>query len=131
MKSARSAVLGIAAALLGLALLLRRYPPGLYAFYPRCPVRQYLHLDCPGCGATRALAALLQGHLAEALHWNALLILLLPLLLAFGLLCGYRAWTADIYRWPVAPPWALRLCLALVAVFTVLRNLPVGTIPLH
>jgi hypothetical protein len=52
------------------AALLFFFPPAQYHFYPQCPIHQYFHLDCPGCGATRALAALLHGHLLEALRLN-------------------------------------------------------------
>jgi hypothetical protein len=40
-----------------------RFPPDSSGFYPRCPIFFWLHLDCPGCGGTRALAALLRGRL--------------------------------------------------------------------
>ena len=43
------------------ATLLLRFPPAQYSFYPRCPVHQLLHLQCPGCGATRAIADILRG----------------------------------------------------------------------
>ncbi len=51
----------VAALLVAVALLLR-FPPAQYAFYPQCPIHHSLGLLCPGCGATRALAALLHGH---------------------------------------------------------------------
>jgi hypothetical protein len=70
---------GIAA----LAALLRRFPPDRYNVYPRCPIYTYLQLQCPGCGTTRALAALLHGHIAEALRFNPLTTLLLPIALLY------------------------------------------------
>jgi hypothetical protein len=115
------ASVGVGAAA-GTALLLR-FPPAQYTFYPRCPVYEYLHLLCPGCGATRALAALLRGHLAEAIHQNALFVMLLPLLAGYAALCCYRAWTAEAFRWPEPPRWAVQSALAAAFVFTVARNL--------
>src|SRR5690242_7027 len=72
------------------AILLLRFPPAQYSFYPRCPVHDLLGLQCPGCGATRAIAAVLRGHFAEALHFNALVTLLLPFAAACGILCYTR-----------------------------------------
>ncbi|NYF78193.1 DUF2752 domain-containing protein [Granulicella arctica] len=114
-----SASAGVAA---GTALLLR-FPPAQYHFYPRCPIHEYLHLQCPGCGSTRALAALLHGHLTEAMHQNALFVALLPLLAGYAALCCYRAWTAEAFCWPELPRWAVQSALALALVFTVTRNL--------
>lgn len=37
----------------------------------RCPVRATLGIDCPGCGGTRALTALLRGDVPGALRSNA------------------------------------------------------------
>ena len=93
------------------------FPPDLYGFYPVCPVHAWTGLLCPGCGGTRALAALLRGHLGEALRLNGLVVALLPIALAYGavaILCG---------RWGKVPRgvWA-GLGLAMAG-FTVWRNL--------
>lgn len=40
-----------------------------------CPFRVFLHVDCPGCGLTRATIALLKGDIAESLHLNYTCIL--------------------------------------------------------
>ena len=57
------------------AMVLLLFPPGQYGFYPVCPVYRYLHVLCPGCGATRALAALLHGRVGEALRLNWLIVI--------------------------------------------------------
>jgi hypothetical protein len=106
------------------AAVLLRFPPRQNSFYPRCPIFEYLHLQCPGCGVTRALAALLRGHLAEAIHFNALTTLLLPFAAAYGVLCYRRFLQHKALRWPQPPPTVIYAALALIAVFTVLRNLP-------
>ncbi|WP_263382404.1 DUF2752 domain-containing protein [Granulicella arctica] len=105
------------------AFVLLRFPPAQYTFYPRCPVQTYLHLQCPGCGATRALAALLHCHFADALRLNTLFVLLLPFLIAFAALCCYRAWTSDRFRFPELPHSFTYGLLAITAIFTVIRNL--------
>ena len=53
----------VAVAAASAAYLLLRFPPETSSFYPRCPVFTWLHVYCPGCGGTRALAALLHGRL--------------------------------------------------------------------
>ncbi len=105
------------------AALLYRFPPEKYSFYPVCPVYRYLHLYCPGCGSTRALAALLHGRVIDAMHYNPLFVALLPLLLAFAGIVYWKAATGKQMEWPQIPQPALTFFLGLVAVFTIARNL--------
>ncbi len=44
--------------------------------FPACPWRALTGIDCPGCGATRALHALLRGDVATAVDHNVLLVAL-------------------------------------------------------
>ncbi len=118
-------VLGVAAFGAGMLLL---FPPGQYGFYPRCPVREVTGLLCPGCGGTRALAALLRGHLIEALGWNPLIAMAALLLGPAFLLCGVarRVWPqrisrATLHRWQ--HPLGVA-ALVVSVVFTAWRNLP-------
>ena len=118
------AILLIAA--LGAGWLLR-FPPGQYGFYPRCPVYAWTGLLCPGCGGTRALAALLRGQVGEAFGWNALVTvgaLLAPpcwaLYAAAARLWPHRISRATLDQWqqPVAA-----VGLAVAMLFTLGRNL--------
>jgi hypothetical protein len=123
MISARSTANCLAAAGAACAALLYRFPPREYFFYPRCPFYALTHLYCPGCGATRALAELLHGHVSAALHFNAAVTLLLPMLLwYFGKMC----WTAvreNRVDWPRVPRWSWQAALAFVLLFAVVRDL--------
>jgi hypothetical protein len=106
------------------AAVVYRFPPAAYGFYPLCPIHEYLHLECPGCGATRALAALLHGNLAEALSLNALFVaVVLPLVISWGLLAYVRAVRGEDLRWPQLPTPAMYAGVGVVLAFTVLRNL--------
>jgi hypothetical protein len=106
------------------AVILYRFPPVEYGFYPVCPVYEYLHLECPGCGTTRALAALLHGKLAEAWRLNALAVgFVLPLAAGYGVLAYVRAVRGGAFRWPQVPTPAMVAGVGVIAVFTVLRNL--------
>jgi hypothetical protein len=104
--------------------VLLRFPPAQYNFYPQCPIHDLLQIQCPGCGATRAVAALLRGHLAEAMHLNALVTLLLPFAAVYGILCYRRLLQRKPLRWPQPPPAVIYTAFTLVAVFTVIRNIP-------
>ena len=120
----RAAVIAVLTGL-GVAVeLVLRFPPARYSFYPRCPVYVYLHWQCPGCGATRAFAALLHGHPGAALHLNGLFVCLVPLLMGYAAWSCYRAWTMAHFVWPAVPVWTTYALLGLAVVFTVARNLP-------
>ena len=93
-------LLGVTA---GAAVLLL-FPPERYGFYPRCAFRDLTGLLCPGCGGTRALAALLHGHFREAMRWNALVASAAPLSLA--------GWVVYVMVARFRPEWGARARLA-------------------
>jgi hypothetical protein len=105
------------------ACVVLRFPPVSSQFYPRCPISFWLHIYCPGCGGTRALAALLHGRVTEAMHWNAMVVLFFPFVGAFLAVTYWRAMQANTFRWPNIPNSLLKLSLVLIGVFTVVRNL--------
>ena len=91
---------------------------------PPCPIHRSLGILCPGCGGTRACIALLHGHLAQAWHFNALLLLLAPLLLLYAAVVLYRLWRGRGNLFPSAPASVTYTLLAAAAIFTLARNLP-------
>jgi len=120
----RSANISRAAApvvLIGLAAAALLYlPPAQYSFYPQCPIYRSLHLLCPGCGTTRALAVLLRGHLGEALHLNALTTLMIPIAAGYAVRRFVRR---EALQWPRLPSGVIYAMLGVTAVFTIARNL--------
>jgi Protein of unknown function (DUF2752) len=117
--------LGVPPAVAGLIVFaLLRFPPARYSFYPQCPVYELLHIQCPGCGGTRAVAAVLQGQFSQAMHHNALVILLFPVAAVYGFLSYCRFARRKPLRWPHPPAGAIYAAFVLTAVFTVMRNLP-------
>jgi len=118
----RASLVGCGLALCAFAALLLRFPPATFEFYPVCPIHAWTGLLCPGCGATRALAALLRGHLAEAWRHNALIVGLAPFGLLYGAFLVRRVWRGGIVWVPV--PGRIWVLVGLVtAGFTVMRNL--------
>ena len=112
----------VAFAVAAAACVILRFPPAGSRFYPRCPIFFWLHIYCPGCGGTRAIAALLHGRLNEAMHWNAMLVLFLPFAAVFLALSYWRAMRASTFLWPTIPNSILQLSQVLIAIFTVARN---------
>lgn len=96
--------------------------------YPRCILKQYTGIDCPGCGGTRCVHALLHGDLRTALDHNALVVLLLPIV-AYAVVrwvLRYAGVELPALRLPSWMAWAIPVAMV---VFTVVRNIP-GT-PLY
>ena len=125
LKRRRRLANALLAASLLVCAIISIWPPAQSSFYPLCPIHEFLHLACPGCGATRALAALLRGHLLEAMRWNALFVVLLPLGLAGAVVSYGRAIRAGEFHWPKIPSSTLYGTLFAGAVFTVVRNMAV------
>jgi dipeptide/tripeptide permease len=69
---------------------------------------------------TRALAALLHGHFADALRWNPLVLLVVAAFLAWVVPACLGRRTA----WPKLPDFALVGMLVASAAFMIVRNLP-------
>jgi hypothetical protein len=111
-----------AAALLAGAALLRFFPPERYHFYPRCPIYVTFHVYCPGCGATRALAALLHAHFAEALHFNPFVVVLLPFFLAYFAAAYWNAIRSEKFLWPRIPSAVIQAFCAAAVLFAIFRN---------
>lgn len=116
------AIAPLAAVAIAAAVLLR-FPPDRYSFYPVCPVYRYLHVQCPGCGATRALAALLHGRLTEALRLNALTTLLTPFAAMYAAVCYRRFLQCEPLQLPQLPRPAVYTSLVAAVLFAIVRNL--------
>ena len=117
------AVIVLALAGSGIAAVVYFFNPSAYGFYPVCQFHRLTGLNCPGCGATRALYALLHGDFSTALRDNVLLVVAIPAAAARG------AWFAlnRLRRRPNGkffPPSLLIPLLVVMGVFGVLRNLP-------
>jgi len=94
-----------------------------------CPFKAMTGLDCPGCGITRATHQLLNGHLFAALDLNVLAVVVVPLF-AWWVFAGLtRSFGGPSWRVPKLSNRWLVVAVVLVAIFGVVRNLPME--PFH
>jgi cytochrome bd-type quinol oxidase subunit 2 len=105
------------------ASILLLFPPTRYSFYPQCPIYSSFHLLCPGCGTTRAIAALLRGHLREALHLNTLTTLMLPFAAAYAIQIYPRYLSGKPIHWAQPSRITIYTVLCITLIFTIARNL--------
>src|SRR5476651_2648978 len=112
----------------GASLFVYAVDPSRHAVYPQCLLYNATGLYCAGCGATRAIHALLHGRVIEALHDNALFVAALPLLLYVAGFYALAAWRAN--AWPKISIDGRKLArrgivlFLLMVGFMILRNLP-------
>ena len=102
--------------------------PSRSAVYPQCLLYNLTGIYCAGCGATRALYALLHGRVLVALHDNALFVAVLPVLLYLLVIQAARAWRDNawprVYVEPRRVAWSVAGLIVLALAFMILRNLP-------
>jgi hypothetical protein len=112
----------------GISAFLYMVDPNRHAVYPQCLFYNATGVYCAGCGATRAIHALLHGRVIEALHDNALFVATLPLFLYVIGSYALTAWCVN--AWPKIPVDGRKLTrngifiFLLMIAFMVLRNLP-------
>ena len=112
-------LIAVAAALICIWLLGARPP----VWYPPCPFHALTGLQCPGCGSSRTVHALIHGDWARALAMNPLLVVLAPFALLWATWCFWRALRHDLPP-PELPRPAAAITLVVVLAFWLLRNLP-------
>ncbi|MCF0181002.1 MAG: DUF2752 domain-containing protein [Muribaculaceae bacterium] len=120
MRRALIIVVIVVAAVLAVTIYFN-FDPSESRFFPKCFFFQFTGYKCPGCGSQRAIHAMLHGDIATAWHFNAAMLLLLPLLVTLLI--------AEVKRksWPrfygflnsMSMIW---LVLVLLVLWGVLRN---------
>ncbi|GGU57388.1 DUF2752 domain-containing protein [Lentzea flava] len=121
LRSMKAPFIVLAAAGVGAAILLVVDPNQPGNLLPKCPIKWLTGFNCPGCGATRMVHALLHGDIVGAFHYNAVLLVLgVPLVLwLFGRWTRDK-WTGERRSVPKSVGFAV---LVVAAVWGVGRNL--------
>ncbi len=105
-------------------VILYAVPPTESSHYPKCFFYGITGLHCPGCGTARCYHALLHGRLLQAVAYNFLAILALPIFF----IEMYRQTYITFKNRPVIffryPTFLLRGILCLFIAYWILRNLP-------
>jgi len=96
-----------------------------------CWSKSLLGIDCPLCGGLRATNSLLRGDWLAAADHNVLLAVALPVVAVVWLVWLVQALRGRDFRLPRLPRPAWWAVLALLVVFTVVRNLPVDSGWIH
>jgi hypothetical protein len=119
----RFAVVVLSVAAAGVLAVVYCFNPSVYHIYPVCQFHRLTGLNCPGCGGTRALFALLHGDVTAALRDNALAVCGLAAGAARGAWFGLNR-LRHRANGPFFPPRLILPFLVVLGVFGVLRNLP-------
>lgn len=94
--------------------------------YPTCPFLAVTGWWCPGCGTLRAVHALTRGDVAAAVDLNVLAVAVLPLLVL-----AWATWLRSTLGGGMTgrdlPRWVAPVVAVVVPLFTLVRNLPVGS----
>ena len=96
---------------------------GITGIYIPCVFRKITHWYCPGCGITRMFAAILAGDFYQAMRYNPLLFILLPVALLYlvdSLISRMRGRKSLLTR---TPGWIWILMIAILIGYGVMRNL--------
>jgi hypothetical protein len=97
------------------------FDPSQVPMFPVCQFHRLTGLDCPGCGAQRALHQLLHGNVIAAFRLNAMFVLSLPLFAWLGVRFMVRTLRNEPVDFRFKGLW---FYLAAWFIFGVLRNLP-------
>ncbi|MFJ8232029.1 DUF2752 domain-containing protein [Streptomyces sp. NPDC094448] len=97
--------------------------------YPACPLLRYTGIYCPGCGGLRSAHAFVHGDLGTALGANAAAVVGYGVFFVLWALWAVRAARGvPGATWRISvPPVLWWLTGASVLVFSVVRNLPMGS----
>ncbi|MBP2474081.1 hypothetical protein JOF53_002953 [Crossiella equi] len=110
----------------GCAVVLAADPTTPGGVLPTCPTKLLFGIVCPGCGSLRMIYSLLHGRLGDALHYNAVGLLAVAVLVPTWLL-----WTANRARgrphrsWTTLR-WAPVVVLVITLAWFVVRNIPLA-----
>ena len=101
-----------------------------YIMLPECQFYNWTGLYCPGCGATRAVIALMSGDILLSLRQNALIVVLLLVALALYIELLLKVVFEKRFKSPVLNLKFLWIFLIVFAIYSVVRNFIPAIAPL-
>lgn len=106
--------LAVPIAIVGIASLVFLYfwNPAEIQGFPKCPFFALTGYQCPGCGTLRGIHSLLHFRFADALRYNLLMVVSIPVLLLL--------WLWPRFRYSVV---SSRTILCVVLLWWLLRNI--------
>ncbi|WTG05116.1 DUF2752 domain-containing protein [Streptomyces sp. NBC_00012] len=118
---------GVMAVVVGAFGYVGAVDPNQPGHYPLCPLLRFTGLYCPGCGGLRSAHAVAHGDIAAALGSNALAVVGYAAFAALWALWAVRAWRGRPMSIAAKPVvwWGIG---AVLLIFSVVRNLPFGTV---
>ena len=91
--------------------------------FPQCPFYLLTGWFCPGCGSQRAISALVHGDIFQALRYNTLMMMFLPLLL-YSAFVKFKYDGVQKIKLLYSPVF-VKIILMVVVSFWIFRNIPV------
>lgn len=101
-----------------------------YIMLPECQFYNWTGLYCPGCGATRAVIALMSGDILLSLRQNALIVVLLLVALALYIELLLKVVFEKCFKSLVLNLKFLWIFLIVFALYSVVRNFIPAIAPL-
>lgn len=86
-----------------------------------CIIYKYLHIQCPGCGMTRAIKALFHFDILSSLQYNAMLLILIGILIILYIEFIFRAFGKIVFS-IVRNKYFIIVLFVFFISYSVLRN---------
>ena len=110
------------AALMVFGFIYYAVDPSSSALFPQCGFLSLTGYKCPGCGSQRAIHALLNGDVATAFRYNAMLFIAVPWILLCLFAETQRVRNPRLYA-RLHPSVLIWLFLAMLLAWWLLRNI--------
>lgn len=117
--------LGIVSLSVGLVVLLIIYfllDPSDIPIFPKCLFLSVTGYKCAGCGMQRAIHSLLHFHIRDALRYNALFVISIPVIMAVIFAGSFRMRFPKLYAFLTSMRFAYSI-IATILTWWLLRNM--------
>lgn len=98
------------------------FDPSDSILFPKCAFHSLTGLQCPGCGSQRAIHALLHGDIVTAFRFNAMMVVLLPVVVFLCIVEYLRCKYPGLYL-RVNSRWVIWGAFIIVTAWWIIRNL--------